>query len=998
MHEKIVGFELRGVLRVGTPRARADLRRRCDVQGTRQGPRGMRTTLRVVEGLKRENALHVWNTDSTQKSPTTSAPFAQQLRLHSKYDVLMASPRGAPSSLPQPSAQHLPPSRPPPSCATHSAAESPREPRSPMKAMAPLKPLTSPRQSWENKSGRACNADGSDEPGTKSARPPTRDIVVRRKVGPITSMSSKLLRGLSSAQLSHEWRWHLLDSGASPPPISDPFDRGARRRPFGAPTWRLKLAAMEQAAAAAGSSENPAMRMVLSARESPSLPMENASSHPPPPYSSRAAMQQPGESASSWPPSSRRSPPKASESLHAPRYPPLPLLPRILVGQRPLEGYGNAPVAKGAMRGGAAAADTPIGVSVSVAPEVTALAANTYQSTTAEQDGYTEAAGRLQRALDRASKEEIEEEEDETQEDARGAEAASKTAAKGPEVSSTHSSEKAGGHEALATTIEERSHAAEPWTEHDVEASATDAEPATAPAEPTSNGASKQPLPNIARSVPIFRRSPPAVSVQQDIAPKRRVVADNVQLTLTARPNVGIARGLETALEEAKKRAGPRPTEAFKKLVDAAASKLEETRDEIRRCGAMREARLGAFRACVALRDELRELFDLLTTDSAAGGPRRDDFFNLHLCLSREGFFGREKAGSLLVRYPYTYGTPIYVQYLEAGMGSHEVAKEMGGPAEAASSDLRTFGEGVQLWSKLLAAGGVARGVLSFEALVGIAFEFADAVLTHEHKANLKPFDGDVKVGVQSYLDQVQSMKNGIVHVPTRTPAVESPMPTPGRLRAGASPKGLRAAAMLAKDGQHPSQPTLTSGGGWKGLTSVLKAEGSGAFLDPLPPCLKHAWPHPEPHEMNRRWSLLKMGFARDGPISKAAMAHEFAEYCRLVSKGVSGRRGKDRLPLSYFDVDRAWRRMPDKNYTDLTFRHEVASRPPIAHGCTEVLNEATHADEEQTVCFIKLLDHDCDGHISERDLQESVRVEKLTEVIRRLSDKWHEAAVALES
>ena len=149
-----------------------------------------------------------------------------------------------------------------------------------------------------------------------------------------------------------------------------PFDRGVRRRPFGAPTWRLKLAAMEQAAAVAGSSENPAMRMVISARESPALPMENASSFRTPPYSSRAALLWPEEPASSWP---HRSPSKVSKPLHAPRYPARPLLPRILIGQQPLEGYGNAPVAGGMnIAGGATAAHTS--VSMTTKPNTDELA------------------------------------------------------------------------------------------------------------------------------------------------------------------------------------------------------------------------------------------------------------------------------------------------------------------------------------------------------------------------------------------------------------------------------------------------------------------------------------------------------------------------------------------------------------------------------------------------------------------------------------------------
>ena len=64
--------------------------------------------------------------------------------------------------------------------------------------------------------------------------------------------------------------------------------------------------------------------------------------------------------------------------------------------------------------------------------------------------------------------------------------------------------------------------------------------------------------------------------------------------------------------------------------------------------------------------DALREVFDVLS-DADAGGLRRDDFFNLHLCLSREGFFGSEKAGTLLASYPYAYAPPVWYRYFKSG-------------------------------------------------------------------------------------------------------------------------------------------------------------------------------------------------------------------------------------------------------------------------------------------------------------------------------------------
>ena len=115
-------------------------------------------------------------------------------------------------------------------------------------------------------------------------------------------------------------------------------------------------------------------------------------------------------------------------------------------------------------------------------------------------------------------------------------------------------------------------------------------------------------------------------------------------------------------------------------------------------------------------------------------------------------------------------------------------------------------------------------------------------------------------------------------------------------------------------------------------------------------------------------------------------------------ASGGGGRRGSIRLPLSYVDVDRAWRKMGDKNYVDLTFRYEVASRAPIANGCQEVLEDALRSDAEQTICFIKVLDRDCDGQISESDFCAAVcSDDKLSDTLSRLRERWQAAALALE-
>ena len=937
----------------------------------------MQTALRVVQTLERENAAlkrqegeEVWTA-----SPSASLANRRNLRI-SNDEAFMTSPRGATrialnehleSQLEQRPSPMDPPVSPP---STHSPAGSPHRRRSHLKSVAPLtSSLTSP------------GLGGGDEPPQ-----PALDIVLRSKAD-IAAVTSKLLRG-PSADLSQEWRLHLLSFAASPPPTSPLFERAMR--PRGASSWRLKLAAAEQdydydtilrsyrvvseqaAKAAAHPPGSAKVRMALTAREPAlpvgELPVADFLPRPSPPLSSRAALppakwSKPAESTPRLPPRPLPPPDNSTRSM-------LPtMLPPVLAGK------GVASPARTHAASHAAATRSRVPAELSVGGTA-ALATNGKASAEVDREG----------SLDAAEKEETEMEAAEEE-----------TEAEAPQEVEGNNFAAAAGEAPSATAAIPEPCRLEPIDLPPSSHSTSLAKMIAARVEPDARADERPTV-----TLPLLQRG--LTASVREVAPARgRVVlaetSDDVQLVLTARPSVRTAIGLETAVEEAKQRGGPRPSEAFKGLIDAAVSKLEETRDEIRRCGELRDARLSAFRACAPLRDALHEIFDLMCSDTAAGGPLREDFFNLHLCLTREGFFGKEKAGTLLTSSPHAYAPPAFVRYLEAGMSVAGGADLEASDSEVAPNDLRTFGGGVKLWRTVLAGGGVSRGLLTFGALEAIAFEIGDAALTHEHKAALKPFDGDVRTSLQAYLDSVIEMKKSIVHVPSK--ADESI--TPGRLRrrtvdGTGDGSGLHAAVAAATaDARRASQPT--TGGGWKGLAGAFKADGVAAFLAAPPPCLKHVWPHPEQHgsEMNRRWTLLKLAVSRDGPISKASAASEFREYCRLVGKGGGGRRASVRLPLSYFDIDRAWRRVPDKNYIDLTFRHEVASRAPISHGCQEVLNEATHADEEQTVCFIKLLDLDCDGLISESDFCKAICSEKVIESIGRLRNKWQEAALALE-
>jgi len=129
-----------------------------------------------------------------------------------------------------------------------------------------------------------------------------------------------------------------------------------------------------------------------------------------------------------------------------------------------------------------------------------------------------------------------------------------------------------------------------------------------------------------------------------------------------------------------------------------------------------------------------------------------------------------------------------------------------------------------------------------------------------------------------------------------------------------------------------------------------------------------------------------------EGGADKAAVK-EFREFCRVV--GV----GKVR-PLSYHEIDRAWRRMEHEAYDGLSFSYAVVAREPKAHGCREVLIDARRTDAQEMVCFLRTLDLDCDGTISEADFCHATnpRVTKFNiDLLGRIDESWQAAAMAEE-
>lgn len=81
-----------------------------------------------------------------------------------------------------------------------------------------------------------------------------------------------------------------------------------------------------------------------------------------------------------------------------------------------------------------------------------------------------------------------------------------------------------------------------------------------------------------------------------------------------------------------------------------------------------------------------------------------------------------------------------------------------------------------------------------------------------------------------------------------------------------------------------------------------------------------------------------------------------------------------------------------------LTFRYAVVGRE-VGGDSTELLREASRTDVEEMLCFLRLLDHDCDGLISEADYCKTMLEGLLATLdsVKDLNEKWHAAAVALE-
>ena len=201
-------------------------------------------------------------------------------------------------------------------------------------------------------------------------------------------------------------------------------------------------------------------------------------------------------------------------------------------------------------------------------------------------------------------------------------------------------------------------------------------------------------------------------------SPERRSEEETMMLRLTAWPSMQSVFGLEEALAEARNRLDPTSMNGLKLLAAGMAKRVEQ-RNEFKRAGAARDARLSAFRNCRKIENKLRELSAAARAGREAGakaaeatsnwkalgrgspiagmdgddkgdeswqdptaaktnksrlfkmdphddgyGLRRSDFLDLHKCLFRGDFFARNAIGKEMSRFPYCYAPPSYLKLI----------------------------------------------------------------------------------------------------------------------------------------------------------------------------------------------------------------------------------------------------------------------------------------------------------------------------------------------
>jgi hypothetical protein len=106
---------------------------------------------------------------------------------------------------------------------------------------------------------------------------------------------------------------------------------------------------------------------------------------------------------------------------------------------------------------------------------------------------------------------------------------------------------------------------------------------------------------------------------------------------------------------------------------------------------------------------------------------------------------------------------------------------------------------------------------------------------------------------------------------------------------------------------------------------------------------------------------------------------------------------------MRYTQLDSALRLMGGELYDALSFRHAVVGRDaasaPAGQLSSALLLEAARTDSESTLSFLRCIDCDCDGVVTEADLCHAVLSRTiLTDDVETTDERWHTAALAMEA
>ncbi|KAL1515310.1 hypothetical protein AB1Y20_001942 [Prymnesium parvum] len=428
-----------------------------------------------------------------------------------------------------------------------------------------------------------------------------------------------------------------------------------------------------------------------------------------------------------------------------------------------------------------------------------------------------------------------------------------------------------------------------------------------------------------------------ARAAEERAPPRRRSSAiarpaAETRLVLTARPEGGTAEGLEDAVREARDCGliGPRAA----RLVADALAKLEEIAGEYGRAAQARGARLQAFAADAAVRELREQLVELVAP--RAVGIGRTHFLDLHLALSREGVFDEDEVGDEVGSYPYCWSAPAYLRFasIRKNSGGRRLSLRMLDEAQPTGSHLPRR-------ASMLAMSEAVHAEHAAPSSSDEEGEYAVSMYASSKSARYVPWDEGLQLwkmllsrgGVHDHVLSADTLTEALFEIADATLA--------NRTSFAEGDVEVRVEDYRAILGSL--------------VRSIQQQPKAGKAV------LKHCWPPFSAHlsEVRRRLSLLQQALTGSfgGKINKEVAAAEFEQYCELV--GVQG------WKLTYSQMDRALHKMDTDEYRDLMFRHAVIAREGSS---TRALMQAVVLDTDQMFCFLRFLDEDCDGFISQRD------------------------------